>query len=174
MIIRIKQGFTLVELLIVIAIIGILVTIAVPNFLEAQVRSKVARMEADLRTLATGIEAYMVDENRYPPAPVPAPPTYETQEAKTWLLTTPVAYLAEIPLDIFTPENVQPSPEGGPFDIRGKYLKYITGIENEYWLAFSNGPDLVFSPGPMNTGVIYDPTNGTVSDGDIYRLGSPD
>jgi len=61
-----KKGFTLIELLIVIAIIAILAAIAVPNFLEAQVRAKVARVRADQRSLATGLEAYYVDNNNYP------------------------------------------------------------------------------------------------------------
>jgi prepilin-type N-terminal cleavage/methylation domain-containing protein len=61
-----ESGFTLIELLIVVAIIAILAAIAVPNFLEAQTRSKVARVKADLRTLAVGIEAYRVDSNSYP------------------------------------------------------------------------------------------------------------
>jgi len=56
-----RRGFTLIELLIVVAIIAILAAIAVPNFLEAQVRSKVARVKSDLRTLATAQEAYFVD-----------------------------------------------------------------------------------------------------------------
>jgi prepilin-type N-terminal cleavage/methylation domain-containing protein len=61
-----KSGFTLIELLIVVAIIAILAAIAVPNFLEAQVRAKVAREQNDLRTMATAIEAYMIDNNTYP------------------------------------------------------------------------------------------------------------
>ena len=57
--------FTLIELLIVVAIIAILAAIAVPNFLEAQVRSKVARCKSDMRNLANALEAYFVDNNKY-------------------------------------------------------------------------------------------------------------
>jgi len=59
------KGFTLIELLIVVAIIAILAAIAVPNFLEAQIRSKVSRSRNDMRSIATALEAYFVDNNTY-------------------------------------------------------------------------------------------------------------
>ena len=59
-------SFTLIELLIVVAIIAILAAIAVPNFLEAQARSKVSRIKADMRTVGTAIETYRVDYNLPP------------------------------------------------------------------------------------------------------------
>jgi prepilin-type N-terminal cleavage/methylation domain-containing protein len=62
-----RKAFTLIELLIVVAIIAILAAIAVPNFLEAQVRSKVSRARTDLRTVTTALESYAVDFNKYPP-----------------------------------------------------------------------------------------------------------
>src|SRR5687767_14671971 len=62
-----KKGFTLIELLIVVAIIAILAAIAVPNFLEAQVRAKVSRGRADMRSVTTAIESYAVDNGKYPP-----------------------------------------------------------------------------------------------------------
>src|SRR3978361_2219273 len=61
---RLARAFTLIELLIVVAIIAILAAIAVPNFLEAQTRSKVVRVKADMRTLATALEAYRVDNDK--------------------------------------------------------------------------------------------------------------
>src|SRR5687767_11253654 len=60
------RAFTLIELLIVVAIIAILAAIAVPNFLEAQTRAKVSRARADMRTEATALEMYRLDSNMYP------------------------------------------------------------------------------------------------------------
>ena len=61
-----KNAFTLIELLIVVAIIAILAAIAVPNFLAAQTRARVSRVLADFRTITTGLEAYRADYTGYP------------------------------------------------------------------------------------------------------------
>jgi len=60
-----KEGFTLIELMIVIAIIGILAAIAIPQFSAYRTRSYNSAAQSDLRNLATAQEAYFVDENTY-------------------------------------------------------------------------------------------------------------
>jgi type II secretion system protein G len=61
-----RTAFTLIELLIVVAIIGILAAIAVPNFLNAQVRAKVARVRSELRSVSDACALYRNDHGQYP------------------------------------------------------------------------------------------------------------
>src|SRR5881394_947064 len=103
---RARRAFTLIELLIVVGIISILALIAVPNFLEAQIRAKVTRGKADLRTIATALEAYHVDTNHYPPDYDSNiyPGVTVVDESLTYAqLTTPIAYITSVPRDPFRP-----------------------------------------------------------------------
>jgi general secretion pathway protein G len=56
-----SKGFTLVELLIVVAIIGIIAAIAIPNLLDAMNRSRHKATAGDIRTIGTGVESYKID-----------------------------------------------------------------------------------------------------------------
>jgi len=60
-----EKGFTLIELMIVIAIIGILAAIAIPQFSAYRTRSFNAAAAADIRNAATAQEAYFVDNQTY-------------------------------------------------------------------------------------------------------------
>lgn len=217
-----KKGFTLIELLIVVAIIAILAAIAVPNFLEAQVRAKVSRVKNDQRSLATGIESYYVDNNTYPlsarsgrsPAGttnynaaladvagntaardiLAAIDTFEMRNVPATgvgmaTLTTPVAYITSYFPDPF-------------MDFKGATFAYFNSPDGNGWILWSPGPDTdqasytdlgngipsvplvetlytatIAQPSPQliayqqtSFACTYDTTNGTVSQGDVWRV----
>jgi prepilin-type N-terminal cleavage/methylation domain-containing protein len=59
-----RRGFTLVEIMIVVAIIALLASIAVPNFLRARKRSQATRILEDLRQLDSATDEYAIDNNK--------------------------------------------------------------------------------------------------------------
>jgi type IV pilus assembly protein PilA len=63
-----RAGFTLVELLIVVVVIGILAMIAIPNFQNTKGKAIKSAMMSDLRNLSTAEEAYLFDNETYTPA----------------------------------------------------------------------------------------------------------
>jgi len=182
--VRTKQthAFTLIELLIVVAIIGILAAIAVPNFLQAQTRAKVARVESDMRSIAMALESYRVDRNAYPSATTTDP---SQQASPVWPvimppwrrlipLTTPVAYLSSVPPDPCWGRDAVSDTEWGYLYGEKESLKDLRGghawdpWEPHGWMLASRGADQDWDHDPLNP---YDPTNGTISSGDIYRYG---
>lgn len=212
----IKSAFSLIELLVVVTVIAILAAIAVPNFLEAQVRSKIARVRADLRTLTTGLEAYAADNNRYIDSnflqvqpfsalttPRFADPNYPASTLP--MLTTPVAYLSDSILD--DPFDVGTTP---PFFYGYVNTKIVTPsdlvslgfnvlvadaqaneIQHHSYMTTSLGPDsysyiknprgfndqgivnafkhLASPSSGVGDNMLYDPSNGTVSLGELVR-----
>jgi type II secretion system protein G len=61
-----QRGFTLIEMMIVVAIIAILVSIVVPNFIRARAQAQTAACEANLKEIATALELYETDNDQYP------------------------------------------------------------------------------------------------------------
>ena len=61
-----KSGFTLVEILIVIAIIGLLAVIAIPRFISYRSQAIDAQLKSDLRNAAVAVEAYFTKNTVYP------------------------------------------------------------------------------------------------------------
>ena len=66
-------GFTLIELMIVVVIIGVLAAIAIPRFGSSKERSYLVTMQSDLRNLATAQENYLVSTGTYYDGAVPSP-----------------------------------------------------------------------------------------------------
>lgn len=75
-----KAGFTLIELMIVIAIIAILAAILVPNFIRARAQGLLTSCKSNLKNIATALEMYSTDSaGRYPSALATLAPNYLKQ-----------------------------------------------------------------------------------------------
>ena len=174
-----------------VAIIAILAAIAVPNFLEAQVRAKVSRARADLRSMATAVETYRIDNNGYPTHGrvtvaggveyrATATTFFDRNEFAANTLTSPVAYVTTLPADPFAVAIPQPAREIRLYNYINLSFQAklpgapptatMEGLLAQWggWRMSACGPDQDRGY-DTKTNVFYDATNGTISDGDIMR-----
>jgi general secretion pathway protein G len=63
---RAQRGFTLVELMVVVAIIALLAAIIIPNYVHARAQASVSQSEANIKQIATSLELYYADNQAYP------------------------------------------------------------------------------------------------------------
>ncbi len=180
-----KKAFTLIELLIVVAIIGILAAIAVPNFMNAQVRANIAKVESDMKSLSTSLEAYALDHNGYPGDH--DLDRYMFGEDGLFHLTTPISYISALPSDPFVQKKLKHSlnlgssnayaTEGRPDYEMGSGADNQGIYKKQAYSLMSYGPDYIddnssHDPFPFNVDMDrYDPTNGLRSSGNIFRWG---
>ncbi len=149
-----RRAFTLIELLIVVAIIAILAAIAVPNFLEAQTRAKVSRAKSDMRSISVGIESYNIDYSVYPPNPDVRFGFNVTPKE----LTTPIAYITSRPIDPFKLGkglgrlNLNAKGEELNYD----YFEIITATD---FIARSQAGQIIFILGIDASGPLANVTN---------------
>lgn len=128
---RKNRGFTLIELMIVMTIIGILASIAAPNYQRSVIKAREAVLMEDLYQMRRAIDAYFADHAKYP----------ESLEA-----LVEAKYLRDIPRDPFTNaqdtwEVVVPTPtaegevaEGGVEDVHsGSDLVGLNGTPYREW-----------------------------------------
>lgn len=166
-----RNAFTLIELLIVVAIIGILAAIAVPNFLNAQIKARIARVEADHKAITTAMESYMIDNNSYP---------FESHSANANLgfrmLTTPTPYMNSILNDPFLAKYE--TSRANDFDLVYEFATVARNSENfNMYVVESLGPDgyddfnSTTYPSHNVEFEFFDISNGITSKGDILRAG---
>ncbi len=168
-------GFTLIELLIVVAIIGILAAIAMPNFLNAQVRANIARVHADHKALENALEQYFLDNNSYPPSSHSDNANHGSRR-----LTTPIAYLGQILVDPFA--RKYQNSRGNDWDLvyefnTSTWPQSNANVPRNIYIIESLGPDQYDNfnstryPTHNSEFQFYDASNGVVSFGDIVRAG---
>ncbi len=191
---KLKQfrGFTLIELLIVIAIILILIAIALPNFLEAQIRAQIVQTTADMRTIAIAMDSYLIDWGMYPPDHDPN----DFSQNGFYQLTTPLEYITDFPQNPFALNSGLGDPGGefgyemGSTGILPRFVASGMAVRarvnafniqsyapdhrdnwsgNDSW-PFCAPPGNACSAGGCNW-INYSPTNGTKSSGDINHTG---
>ncbi len=114
-----QQGFTLIEIMVVVVILGILGALIVPNIMGRTGEARITAAKSDLRAIGNALNLYRLDNFNYPStdqgleALVTKPGGFP--EAKNW---NPDGYLARLPKDPWGNDYLYLSPGShGPYDL---------------------------------------------------------
>jgi general secretion pathway protein G len=117
---RRELGFTLIELMVVVAIIALLAAIVIPNYVHARAQAAVSQSEANMKQIATALELFYGDNETYPPSGEVAPALFGGA-TNPYLTTTPTNALQRQPY-AYTNVAVAGKPDSysildsGPYD----------------------------------------------------------
>lgn len=121
---KMKRAFTLIELMIVMAVIAILVGIALPRFKGMREEANFTKAEGELRTLKIAIESYAM------------------HHSDTYPATSATPYADYLDADSCTPgPQLIHSALNDPFDATNSEYYYILGTDTDYYAICSRGPD---------------------------------
>ena len=111
-----QKGLTLIEILVVVAILGLLAALVVPNVIGRGEQARVDIARANLQSIANALDMYRMDNGRYPTTEEGLEALVEEpQSARNW---NPEGYLSEVPRDPWGNEYRYISPgRDGPFDL---------------------------------------------------------
>jgi prepilin-type N-terminal cleavage/methylation domain-containing protein len=107
------KGFTLVEIMIVVAIIALLAAIAVPGFLRARKRSQASRILNDLRMIDSAVDQYAIETNRATSFPITVADWTNYLKKGTVLYNTGNSILGHA----YGPQTVDTIPQVPPADL---------------------------------------------------------
>ena len=165
-----RHAFTLIELLIVVAIIGILAAIAIPNFTNAQIRAKLAHSKSEMRAYKQIQQQYLMDHNDIPNH-------YDGKEEHCAYIN--LGYIGTPLTDPFMIDktDVMDHPHQGMYHsthVRnpGSILT-VNPVFYEEWTR-ANRPYIIFGEGPSVTfdgWSHYDGSNGILSAGRVLAVG---
>lgn len=142
MFIRHRKAFTLIELMIVMAIIAVLVGLILPRFKGMRDQANISKAQGEIRSIKTAVESYYMTNGAYPPTTLTICATY---------LTLATTFPRILQNNLYDPFGATPTTE----------YRYMRSPNGAYYVIFSIGPNNIATiTGIDNTGTVTPANRG--------------